>query len=67
MNREIRVAILAAGYDRHYDFADAVGMKPPDLSSVLCNRKKLTREQSETWRAVLKCRPILLKKVTMTN
>ena len=64
MNREIRVAILAAGYDRHYDFADAVGMKPPDLSSVLCNRRKLTKAQAKVWQKVLKCRPKLLKPIT---
>lgn len=64
MNREIRVAILANGYDRHYDFADAVGMLPPDLSGVLCNRRKLTKAQAEVWQAVLQCKPKLLKNVT---
>lgn len=64
MNREIRVAILGAGYDQHYHFADMVGMRPPDLSGVLCNRRKLTKEQAKTWQKVLQCKPKLLKAIT---
>lgn len=64
MNREIRVAILAAGYDSHYSFADVVGMRPPTLSNVLCNRRKLTQVEAKVWLSVLKCKPALLKSVT---
>ena len=64
MNREIRVAILQAGYDCQHDFSDAVNMAPPVVSNVIHNRKKLTAAQAKTWQKVLKCKPKLLKNIT---
>lgn len=64
MNRDLKIAILAAGYDSQHDFSDAVNMGPPVVSNIIHNRKKLTRQQAAIWQKVLKCKPKLLKAIT---
>ena len=64
MNRDLKIAILVAGYDSQHDFSDAVNMGPPVVSNIIHNRKKLTRQQAAIWQAVLQCKPKLLKAIT---
>jgi hypothetical protein len=64
MNRDLKIAILAAGYNSQHDFSDAVNMGPPIVSNVVHNRRKLTKAQAKVWQAVLQCKPKLLKAIT---
>lgn len=64
MNVKLRIAIIESGFERQSDFAQAIGVSEPFVSNILRGRRKLTKDQSETWRSVLKCRPCILKNVT---
>ena len=64
MNRKIRIAILAAGFNSQHDFADVVDMRPPVVSNIIHGRKKLTEKQAKIWQKILECKPALLKPIT---
>jgi hypothetical protein len=51
---ELRTAILTK-YVRQIDFAQDVGFHNSKVSMVLHGREKLSAEQAEQWRELLKC------------
>ena len=65
MNLKLKIALLTAGYERQADFAEIIGKPESFVSNVLRGRKKLSKEDSETWQALLNCRPCILKSVTV--
>ena len=65
MNLKLRIALLESGFERQADFAEIIGKPESFVSNVLRGRKKLSKEESETWQAVLNCRPCVLKNVTV--
>ena len=63
-NRDIRLAILQAGFDCNADFAQAVGIHESTLSRVLKDRRKLKKDQAKRWVKLLNCDPTILAPVT---
>ena len=65
MNLKLKIALLESGYARQADFAQKIGAPESFVSNVLHHRKKLSKEQSKTWQKILKCKPKLLRDITI--
>lgn len=59
-HREIRLAILQAGFDCNADFAQAIGIHESVLSRVLNGRHMLKPDQAKVWANSLNCDPEIL-------
>ena len=64
MNKELRLSIYSAGFDCQADFAMSIKEHESKISQVIRGRRKLSKEEAEQWRAVLKCDPAILVSVT---
>ena len=59
----VRIEILK-NFPTQSDFAQFVGIHESKVSQVLRGRRKLSIDQAEIWRRVLKCDPAILEPVT---